>query len=70
MGLYLEFSSEMKGKKKLLLASQGKNKFLSKFSEVIEPRQLTKPDMAPGWVIQESSIAMNGYTLTEIHAVC
>ncbi|XWS65802.1 hypothetical protein CRYUN_Cryun05aG0144700 [Craigia yunnanensis] len=70
VGLSLEFSSEMKGKKKLLLASQGMNKFSNKFSEVIVPRQLTKPDIAPGWVIQESSIAMNGYTLTEIHALC
>ena len=70
MGLSLEFSSKMKGKKKLVLASQGMNQFSSKFSEVIVQRQFTKPDMAPGWVIQESSIAMNGYALTEIHAVC
>ncbi|XVF84068.1 hypothetical protein PTKIN_Ptkin16aG0545000 [Pterospermum kingtungense] len=70
VGLYLVFSSKMKGKKKLLLASHGTNQFSSKFSEVIVPCQHTKPDMAPGWVIQESSIAMNGYTLTEIHAVC
>ncbi|XP_007008872.2 PREDICTED: cytosolic endo-beta-N-acetylglucosaminidase 1 [Theobroma cacao] len=70
LGLCLEFSSEMKGKKKLLLASGGTNQFSSKFSEVIVPHQLRKPDMASGWVIQESSIAMNGYTLTEIHAVC
>ncbi|XP_021295371.1 cytosolic endo-beta-N-acetylglucosaminidase 1 [Herrania umbratica] len=70
LGLSLEFFSEMKGKKKLLLASGGTNQFSSKFSEVIVPHQLRKPDMASGWVIQESSIAMNGYTLTEIHAVC
>ncbi|XVE69478.1 hypothetical protein DITRI_Ditri09bG0155400 [Diplodiscus trichospermus] len=70
VGLSLEFSSKMKGKKKLLLASQRMNQFSSQFSEVIVPRQLTKPDMAPGWVIKESRIAMNGYTLTEIHALC
>ncbi|XP_022744457.1 cytosolic endo-beta-N-acetylglucosaminidase 1 [Durio zibethinus] len=70
VGLSLEFSSEMKGKKRLLLASHEMNKFSSKFSEVIVPRQLTKQEVAPGWVILESSIAMNGYTLTEIHAVC
>ncbi|KAK6227747.1 Glycoside hydrolase [Theobroma cacao] len=70
LGLCLEFSSEMKGKKKLLLASGGTNQFSSKFSEVIVPHQPRKPDMASGWVLQESSIAMNKYTLTEIHAVC
>lgn len=70
MGLSLEFSSKTRGKKKLLLASQGMSQVSSKFSEVIVPSQHTKPGMAPGWVIQESSIAMNGYTLTEIQAVC
>ncbi|XVF24182.1 hypothetical protein REPUB_Repub13aG0105400 [Reevesia pubescens] len=70
VGLSLEFSSEMKGKKKLLLASHGTNQFSSKYDELIVPHQLRKPNMAPGWAIQESSIAMNGYTLTKIHAVC
>ncbi|XP_022745768.1 cytosolic endo-beta-N-acetylglucosaminidase 1-like isoform X2 [Durio zibethinus] len=70
VGLSLEFFSKMKGKRKLLLASQGMNQFSSKFSEVIVPHQLTKPDMDPGWVIQECCIALNGHTLTEIHALC
>ncbi|KAK8978375.1 hypothetical protein V6N11_028378 [Hibiscus sabdariffa] len=70
VGLYLEFSSEMEGKKKLFLASQGTNRFLSELVEVIVPHQLTTPDNAPGWIIQEVSVAMHGYTLTEIHAVC
>ncbi|OMO50045.1 hypothetical protein CCACVL1_30680 [Corchorus capsularis] len=70
LGLSLEFSSETQGVKKLLLAPHEVKQFSSKFDEVIVPHQLRKPNMAPGWVIQESSIAMNGYTLTAIHAVC
>ncbi|XVE81789.1 hypothetical protein DITRI_Ditri15bG0094100 [Diplodiscus trichospermus] len=70
VGLSLEFASEINGKKKLLLASQGMNEFSSTFSEVIAPSQLTKLDMAPGWVIQEYRIEMSGYTLTQIHAIC
>ncbi|KAE8669379.1 Cytosolic endo-beta-N-acetylglucosaminidase 2 [Hibiscus syriacus] len=70
VGLYLEFSSEMEGKKNLFLASQGTVAFLSESSEVIVPHQLTTPEDAPGWVVQEVSIAMHGYTLTEIHVVC
>ncbi|KAL1104682.1 hypothetical protein V6Z11_D04G082200 [Gossypium hirsutum] len=70
LGLSLEFSSEMEGKKKLLLASQETNQFSSKFDETIVLHQPTKSDTAPGWVIQESSISMNGYTLTEIRAIC
>lgn len=60
----------MEGKKKLLLASQETNQFSSKFDETIVLHQPTKSDTAPGWVIQESSISMNGYTLTEIRAIC
>lgn len=75
VGLSLEFSSSMLEKKSVLLASWGNtlltmNRFSSKFSNVIMPRQAEKLDTAPEWVIQESSIAMNGYTLTGIHAVC
>lgn len=75
VGLSLEFSSPMLEKKSVLLASWGNtlltmNRFSSKFSNVIMPRQVKKLDTAPEWVIQESSIAMNGYTLTGIHAVC
>ncbi|XP_059666790.1 cytosolic endo-beta-N-acetylglucosaminidase 1-like [Cornus florida] len=75
VGLMLEFSSTLKERTSVLLASCGSNlttvnQLSSNFSEVIMPIQVTKPETAPGWVIQESSIAMNGYTLTEIHAVC
>ncbi|GLT92925.1 hypothetical protein SLE2022_107350 [Rubroshorea leprosula] len=72
VGLSLEFSSEVKERKKLLLASHGFDHILNKFSKVIVPNQPRETEWAPsqGWVIQESSILMNGYTLTEIHAVC
>ncbi|XP_059666789.1 cytosolic endo-beta-N-acetylglucosaminidase 1-like [Cornus florida] len=72
VGLLLEFSSTLKERTSVLLASFGStvDQLSSNFSEVIRPIRVTKPETAPGWVIQESSIAMNGYTLTEIHAVC
>lgn len=75
VGLSLEFSSSMNERKSVLLASQGRtlvtmNRFSSKYNEVIMPRRVTMTDISPGWVIQESSISMNGYTLTDIHAVC
>ncbi|KAF8397213.1 hypothetical protein HHK36_016121 [Tetracentron sinense] len=79
LGLSLEFSSDMNERTSVLLASHGRtlltmNQFSSKFSKVIMPRRIRKSEREaptpPGWVIQESSIAMNGYTLTEIHAVC
>ncbi|KAK9283155.1 hypothetical protein L1049_011386 [Liquidambar formosana] len=75
VGLSLEFSSNLNERTSVLLAARGStlltmNQFSRKFSKVIMPNRVTKPETAPGWVIQESSIAMNGYTLTEIHAVC
>ncbi|KAM7491886.1 hypothetical protein LguiA_034807 [Lonicera macranthoides] len=75
VGLSLQFSSRTNKKTSVLLASYGNtlitlNRFSSKFSNVIMPQRATELETAPGWVIQESSIAMNGYTLTEIHAVC
>lgn len=75
IGLSLEFSSSLSGKTSLLLASGRTplllvNQFSSKFSKIIMPHQITKPEKDSEWVLQESSIAMKGYTLTEIHAVC
>ncbi|XP_002273683.3 cytosolic endo-beta-N-acetylglucosaminidase 1 isoform X5 [Vitis vinifera] len=75
VGLSLEFSSTLNERMSVLLAAQGStlltmNQFSSKFSKVIMPHRVVKIEAAPGWVIQESSIAMNGYILTEIHAVC
>ncbi|CAK9164318.1 unnamed protein product [Ilex paraguariensis] len=75
LGLYLQFSFGLNGRKTVLLASSGNtlltmNQFSSQFSDVIMPHRVMNQEKAPGWVIQESSIAMNGYVLTEIHAVC
>ncbi|KAF7149444.1 hypothetical protein RHSIM_Rhsim03G0147100 [Rhododendron simsii] len=75
IGLSLEFSSAEKEKLSVLFASRGNTlltmtQFSSKFNKVIMPRQVTKSKTDPGWVILESSISMNGFTLTEIHALC
>lgn len=73
LGLSLEFFSSSE-KKSVLLASSGNilhimNRFSSKFGNVIMSRQAKNQD-TPEWALQESSIAMSGYTLTGIHAVC
>ncbi|KAJ6900094.1 cytosolic endo-beta-N-acetylglucosaminidase 1-like [Populus alba x Populus x berolinensis] len=70
LGLSLHFSSTANERTSVLLASWGTNQFSRKFSKIIAPCQVNKPRTAPGWVVLESSIDMNGYTLTEIHAVC
>ncbi|KNA05457.1 hypothetical protein SOVF_190140, partial [Spinacia oleracea] len=75
VGISLEFLSREGETITVLLASHGDtlltlNKFSSKFRKVIMPRRVTKPESADGWVLQENIIAMPGYTLTEIQAVC
>ncbi|KAG8380891.1 hypothetical protein BUALT_Bualt06G0063800 [Buddleja alternifolia] len=76
LGLALEFSSATEEKKKsILLAASGNtlltmNQFSSHFTNVIMPRRVTKLEQQPGWVIQESSIEMDGHILKEIRAVC
>lgn len=70
LGLSLHFSSAANERTSVLLASWGTNQFSRKFSKIIAPCQVNKPRTAPGWAVLESSIEMNGYTLTEIHAVC
>ncbi|KAK7281105.1 hypothetical protein RIF29_08805 [Crotalaria pallida] len=68
LGLKLEFISPNNKSMSILLASQSVNKFPSKFSNVIMTCEQKKA--SSGWVINEGTVAMNGYTLTEIHAVC
>lgn len=68
LGLKLEFTSSNDKRMTILLASQAVNNFSSKFSKVIMTREHQK--LSPGWVINEGTVTMNGYTLTEIHAVC
>lgn len=75
VGLFLEFSSLTLEKTSVLLASRGDTvlntkQFSSKFSRVVMPHQVKRLDANPGWVIQESRLAMEGYTLTGIHIVC
>ncbi|CAN6569020.1 unnamed protein product [Malus baccata var. baccata] len=71
LGLHLVFSSStLNERKSVLLVNWKLNQFSSKFDKVIMTRQLETPGISPGWVMQKSSIRMNGYRLTEIHALC
>lgn len=75
VGISLEFLSSEGEIISVLLASHGDtlltmNQFSSKFSKVIMPHRVTKSETSGGWVLQENIIAMPGYTLTEIQAVC
>lgn len=75
LGLSLVLSSTLNERISVLLAAPGSplltmNQFSSKFSEVIMPHRVVEIEEDPGWVIQESSIKMNGYILTEIYTVC
>lgn len=68
LGLVLEVTSTMNKSVSILAAPQGMDHLSGKFSKVV-PTTEHKGD-APGWVMKEFSIDMNGYTLTEIRAVC
>lgn len=68
VGLKLVFTSNGDETVSALLTSQEVNNFSSKFDKVITTRE--NKGFSSGWVINESEIEMNGYTLTEIHAVC
>ncbi|KAK6929511.1 Glycoside hydrolase, family 85 [Dillenia turbinata] len=75
IGLSLDFDLNLKERTSVLFASSGStlqtmNQFSSKFGKVIMPHRVLRPEAVPGWLIQESSISMSGYMLTEIHAVC
>ncbi|GLT78905.1 hypothetical protein SLA2020_504230 [Shorea laevis] len=69
-GLSLKFFSEEYGKESFLLAPLTMTDISSKFTEVITPNQVRKPEMARGWVLMDSTIRKSGWTLTEINAVC
>ncbi|KAL9659430.1 hypothetical protein QQ045_024236 [Rhodiola kirilowii] len=75
VGLSLNFTKVDHERASVLLAASGctiqtLDQLSSNFSKVIMPCQVTKSLTAPRWVVQESSLSMNDYTLTEIHAVC
>ncbi|KAL9680649.1 hypothetical protein QQ045_018534 [Rhodiola kirilowii] len=61
-----DFSLSMEASVNLITRSQ----FAGKFTKIIVPRRVTREEDAPGWIIQESSLCMKGYTLTNINAVC
>ncbi|XP_024995721.1 cytosolic endo-beta-N-acetylglucosaminidase 1-like [Cynara cardunculus var. scolymus] len=76
IGLLLDFTDTMDTEKtSVLLASWGDtlltmDRFSSKFSRVIMPRHVKKLAAEPEWIIQDSSLTMEGFTLTGIHVVC
>ncbi|KAF5199306.1 Cytosolic endo-beta-n-acetylglucosaminidase [Thalictrum thalictroides] len=72
LGLSLEFLSDDNKKTSILLAYDCMNELASKFDKVAITRQLNARDAqaGEGWILQESSISMKGYTLTQIHIVC
>lgn len=67
LGLKLVFTSNKDETVSSLLTSQEMNNFSTKFDKVITTRE--HKGFSSGWVINESEIEMNGYTLTEIYAV-
>lgn len=75
IGLLLQFSSTIRGKRLVLLASHGNTlltmtRFSSHYDAVVMPHRVTNIEDAPGWILQESSINMVGDVLTEIRVVC
>ncbi|CAM8958339.1 unnamed protein product [Rhodiola kirilowii] len=75
VGLSVDLVAKSNKKSSILLASWGdslitRSQFAGKFTKIIVPRRVTREEDAPGWIIQESSLCMKGYTLTNINAVC
>ncbi|KAL9351893.1 hypothetical protein Peur_054573 [Populus x canadensis] len=68
LGLSLQFSSVLSEKIMVLVAPSEMNGLSHKFSKMIMPSQVSK--MASKWIINEGTVAMDGFMLTEIHAVC
>ena len=62
LGLVLEFTSTINKAMSILLTSHGMDHLSSGFSKVV-PTSEHKGN-APGWVIHEGTIEMNGYILT------
>lgn len=77
IGVRLDFTNtnDVEKKTSILLASWGDTlltmeRFSSKFSSVIMPQLVKKLETSPEWIIQETSVKMEGSTLTGIHALC
>lgn len=67
LGLVLKLSSATGHTETLLLASSKTSQFRNTF---IMPRQVKNEGAAAEWMIVETEIAMNGYRLTGVYAVC
>ncbi|KAL5708362.1 mannosyl-glycoprotein endo-beta-N-acetylglucosaminidase [Ranunculus cassubicifolius] len=70
LGLSLEFSSETNEKFSILIAHNKINQLANNFDKIVVPNQPTLSTTESGWITQESSISMKGYTLTQINMVC
>ncbi|KAL5709799.1 mannosyl-glycoprotein endo-beta-N-acetylglucosaminidase [Ranunculus cassubicifolius] len=68
LGLALEFSSENNKRASVLIAHQYMNNLARKFDKVVVPHDSATE--SAGWIVQESSISMKGYILTEIRVMC
>ncbi|KAK7276424.1 hypothetical protein RIF29_17563 [Crotalaria pallida] len=68
LGIVLEFTSTSNRRMSILLASQEMNHLSNKFDRVVITSE--HKGNTPGWVIHQGTIEMNGYTLTEIRALC
>ncbi|CAA0831346.1 Cytosolic endo-beta-N-acetylglucosaminidase 1, partial [Striga hermonthica] len=75
LGLALESSNACNEKSCIFLAASGSatltaNKFQNQFTKVVMPHRVSKVEVDPEWLVQESSIYMKGHILREIRAVC
>lgn len=74
LGLAFGFDKLNKRTSILLATGQALHQLTNKFDQVIMPQQVTSSatenQQATGWILRETSIQMNGYTLTDIHIVC
>ncbi|GER44854.1 endo beta n-acetylglucosaminidase [Striga asiatica] len=75
LGLALESSNACNENSYIFLAASGSatltaNKFQNQFTQVVMPHRVTKLEVDPEWLVQESSIYMKGHILREIRAVC
>ncbi|KAK7300487.1 hypothetical protein RJT34_11332 [Clitoria ternatea] len=68
LGLVLEFTFAANKTMSVLLTSQGMDHLSSKFSKVVPT--IEHKGNAPGWVIHEGTVEMNGHILSEVHALC
>ncbi|MED6176780.1 hypothetical protein PIB30_091545 [Stylosanthes scabra] len=68
LGLVLHVTSTMNENVSILAAPQGMNHLSQKFGKIVPTTE--KNGSSPGWITHEFTIDMNGYTLTEIRAMC